>query len=87
MMNTALTKKAAANKGDSVKLFCKARGSPLPKFTWMFGSKTLSNVATQKYEIVYNNVSANAIFLNIHSASQYFSKIFEKKKRIYISKV
>ncbi|KAK0090227.1 hypothetical protein PV325_002297 [Microctonus aethiopoides] len=53
MTNTAITKKAAANVGDDVKLYCKARGSPLPKFIWSFGDKTiLQNASTEKYKII-----------------------------------
>ncbi|KAF7993108.1 hypothetical protein HCN44_005889 [Aphidius gifuensis] len=58
MINTELTKKAAANDGSSVKLYCKARGSPLPKFTWQYGEKTLlPNQTSNKYEISRQELS------------------------------
>lgn len=58
MMNTPLTRKAAANKGINVQLFCKARGSPLPRFTWIFNGKTLLPNATEdKYSITHSDVS------------------------------
>ncbi|XP_044576167.1 nephrin-like isoform X3 [Cotesia glomerata] len=56
--NNHLTRKAAANVGSEVKLHCRARGSPLPKFIWTFGDKTLSpNVTTDKYKIVRKELS------------------------------
>ncbi|XP_057323480.1 nephrin-like isoform X4 [Microplitis mediator] len=56
--NTHLTRKAAANVGSDVKLYCRARGSPLPKFIWTFGDKTLSpNVTTDKYKITRKELS------------------------------
>lgn len=58
MTNTPLTRKAAANKGINVQLFCKARGSPLPRFTWIFNGKTLLPNATEdKYSITHSDVS------------------------------
>ncbi|XP_063995244.1 nephrin isoform X2 [Diachasmimorpha longicaudata] len=58
MTNTAIMKKAAANTGSDVKLSCKARGSPLPKFVWYFGEKTLlPNMTSRKYEISRKEVS------------------------------
>lgn len=58
MTNSALMKKAAANTGADVKLYCKARGSPLPKFVWHFGDKTLlPNMTTHKYEIFTKEVN------------------------------
>lgn len=58
MTNTPLTRKAAANKGINVRLFCKARGSPLPHFTWIFNGKTLLPNATEdKYSITHSDVS------------------------------
>lgn len=56
--NNHLMRKAAANVGSEVKLHCRARGSPLPKFIWTFGDKTLSpNVTTDKYKIVRKEVN------------------------------
>ncbi|XP_034175874.1 sticks and stones isoform X1 [Osmia lignaria lignaria] len=58
MMNTPLTRRAAANKGINVQLFCKARGSPLPRFTWTFDGKTLlPNVTEHKYGITHTDLS------------------------------
>ncbi|XP_011068278.1 PREDICTED: nephrin-like isoform X1 [Acromyrmex echinatior] len=58
MTNTPLTRKAAANKGINVQLFCKARGSPLPHFTWIFNGKTLLPNATEdKYSITHSDLS------------------------------
>ncbi|XP_018304858.1 nephrin [Mycetomoellerius zeteki] len=58
MTNTPLTRKAAANKGINVRLFCKARGSPLPHFTWIFNGKTLLPNATEdKYSITHSDLS------------------------------
>ncbi|XP_029178858.1 nephrin-like isoform X3 [Nylanderia fulva] len=58
MTNTPLTRKAAANKGINVQLFCKARGSPLPRFTWIFNGKTLLPNATEnKYSITHSDLS------------------------------
>jgi len=58
MTNTPLTRKAAANKGISVHLYCKARGSPLPRFSWIFNRKTLSpNTTENKYSITHSDVS------------------------------
>lgn len=58
MTNTPLTRKAAANKGISVHLYCKARGSPLPRFSWVFNRKTLSpNTTENKYSITHSDVS------------------------------
>ncbi|EZA58762.1 Nephrin [Ooceraea biroi] len=58
MTNTPLTRKAAANKGINVQLFCKARGSPLPRFTWTFNGKTLLPNATEnKYSITHSDLS------------------------------
>lgn len=52
MSNTAITRKSAANVNSDVKLYCKARGSPLPKFVWTYGEKTLSpNTTSDKYKI------------------------------------
>ncbi|XP_017758682.1 PREDICTED: nephrin [Eufriesea mexicana] len=58
MLNTPLTRKAAANKGINVQLFCKARGSPLPRFSWTFNGKTLlPNVTEHKYNILHTDLS------------------------------
>lgn len=58
MTNTPLTRKAAANKGINVQLFCKARGSPLPRFSWIFNGKTLlPNTTVDKYSITHSDVS------------------------------
>ncbi|XP_015436524.1 PREDICTED: nephrin-like [Dufourea novaeangliae] len=58
MINTPLTRKAAANKGINVQLFCKARGSPLPRFSWTFAGKTLlPNVTEHKYSITHTDLS------------------------------
>ncbi|XP_076632643.1 sticks and stones isoform X2 [Colletes latitarsis] len=58
MMNTPLTRRAAANKGINVQLFCKARGSPLPRFAWTFNGKTLlPNVTENKYSITHTDLS------------------------------
>lgn len=58
MTNTPLTRKAAANKGINVQLFCKARGSPLPHFTWIFNGKTLLPNATEdKYSITHSDLT------------------------------
>ncbi|XP_076671541.1 sticks and stones isoform X2 [Andrena cerasifolii] len=58
MMNTPLTRRAAANKGINVQLFCKARGSPLPRFAWTFNGKTLlPNVTEHKYSITHTDLS------------------------------
>ncbi|XP_076242839.1 sticks and stones [Calliopsis andreniformis] len=58
MMNTPLTRRAAANKGINVHLFCKARGSPLPRFTWTFNGKTLlPNITDHKYSIAHTDLS------------------------------
>ncbi|XP_014296084.1 nephrin isoform X2 [Microplitis demolitor] len=56
--NNHLTRKAAANVGSDVKLYCRARGSPLPKFIWTFNDKTLSpNITTDKYKITRKELS------------------------------
>ncbi|KAG7187933.1 hypothetical protein KM043_013897 [Ampulex compressa] len=58
MMNTPLTRKAAANKGISVHLFCKARGSPLPRFSWTFNGKTLlPNITEHKYGVTQSDLT------------------------------
>lgn len=58
--NNHLTRKAAANVGSDVKLYCRARGSPLPKFIWTFNDKTLSpNITTDKYKITRKEVNKN----------------------------
>ncbi|XP_006564420.1 nephrin isoform X2 [Apis mellifera] len=58
MMNTPLTRRAAANKGANVQLLCKARGSPLPRFSWTFNGKTLlPNVTEHKYGITHTDLS------------------------------
>ncbi|XP_076375305.1 sticks and stones isoform X2 [Megalopta genalis] len=58
MMNTPLTRRAAANKGINVQLFCKARGSPLPRFSWSFNGKTLlPNVTEHKYSVTQTDLS------------------------------
>ncbi|CAK9828229.1 Nphs1 [Anthophora retusa] len=58
MMNTPLTRRAAANKGIKVQLFCKARGSPLPRFSWSFNGKNLlPNVTEHKYVITHTDLS------------------------------
>ncbi|XP_068966078.1 nephrin isoform X1 [Bombus flavifrons] len=58
MMNTPLTRRAAANKGINVHLYCKARGSPLPRFSWTFNGKTLlPNVTEHKYGITHTDLS------------------------------
>ncbi|XP_053999054.1 nephrin [Hylaeus anthracinus] len=58
MMNTPLTRRAAANKGINVQLFCKARGSPLPRFAWTFNGKTLlPNVTEHKYSVTHTDLS------------------------------
>ncbi|XP_026675533.1 nephrin-like isoform X2 [Ceratina calcarata] len=58
MMNTPLTRRAAANKGINVQLYCKARGSPLPRFSWAFDGKTLlPNVTEHKYGVSHTNLS------------------------------
>ncbi|XP_017790260.1 PREDICTED: nephrin [Habropoda laboriosa] len=58
MMNTPLTRRAAANKGINVQLFCKARGSPLPRFSWSFNGKNLlPNVTEHKYGIAHTDLS------------------------------
>ena len=58
MANSPLTRKAAANKGKNVQLFCKARGSPLPEFKWFFGGKALlPNLTDHKYGFTSSNVS------------------------------
>ena len=58
MANSPLTKKAAANKGINVQLFCKARGSPLPEFYWFFNGKALlPNITDHKYSFTSSNVS------------------------------
>ncbi|XP_015186948.1 PREDICTED: nephrin isoform X3 [Polistes dominula] len=58
MMNTPLTRKAAANKGISAPLYCKARGSPLPRFTWIFnGRSLLPNATENKYSITHSDLS------------------------------
>ncbi|XP_076647581.1 sticks and stones isoform X1 [Halictus rubicundus] len=58
MMNTPLTRRAAANKGINAQLYCKARGSPLPRFTWSFNGKTLLPNATEhKYSITHSDLS------------------------------
>ncbi|XP_034948910.1 nephrin-like isoform X2 [Chelonus insularis] len=56
--STPLMRKAAANVKDDVKLYCKARGSPLPKFTWTFGDKTIHpNATLDKYKITRKELS------------------------------
>ncbi|XP_058810158.1 nephrin isoform X2 [Phymastichus coffea] len=58
MANSHLTKKAAVNSGASAQLYCKARGSPLPQFTWVFNGKPiLSNMTDYKYKLTYMNLS------------------------------
>ncbi|XP_011311068.1 nephrin isoform X1 [Fopius arisanus] len=58
MTNTAIMRKAAANTGSDVKLHCKARGSPLPKFVWYFGEKLLlPNMTSQKHDVSRKEVS------------------------------
>ncbi|XP_043493047.1 nephrin isoform X1 [Polistes fuscatus] len=58
MMNTPLTRKAAANKGINAPLYCKARGSPLPRFTWIFnGRSLLPNATEHKYSITHSDLS------------------------------
>lgn len=60
--NTALTRKAAADRGASVELTCAARGSPMPKFTWHFAGKQLQpNRTDHKYSVVYNEVIISLI--------------------------
>ncbi|XP_012226439.1 nephrin isoform X3 [Linepithema humile] len=70
MTNTPLTRKAAANKGISVHLYCKARGSPLPRFSWIFNRKTLSpNTTENKYSITHSDLSElySETVLTIHN--------------------
>lgn len=58
MANSPLTKKAAVNNGANAQLYCKAKGSPLPHFSWLFNGKTiLPNVTDYKYSVTYTNVS------------------------------
>ncbi|XP_025601953.1 nephrin isoform X2 [Athalia rosae] len=58
MANSPLTKKAAANKGSSAQLSCKAQGSPLPRFTWLFnGKQLLTNRTDHKYDVTQTEVS------------------------------
>ncbi|XP_076762632.1 sticks and stones isoform X2 [Xylocopa sonorina] len=58
MMNTPLTRRAAAKKGIDMDLLCKARASPLPRFTWTFNGKTLlPNVTEHKYAISHTDLS------------------------------
>ncbi|XP_066587701.1 nephrin-like [Prorops nasuta] len=58
MVNTPLTRKAAANKGINVQLYCKARGSPLPRFSWSFNGKALlANATEQKYAMTLSDLS------------------------------
>ncbi|XP_012277554.1 nephrin isoform X2 [Orussus abietinus] len=58
MANVALTKKAAANRGANVQLHCKAQGSPLPRFTWLFEGRIISpNTSAHKYDIVQNEIT------------------------------
>lgn len=62
MENSPLTKKAAVNNGANAQLFCKAKGSPLPHFTWMFNGKTiLPNVTDYKYGLTYTNASISTL--------------------------
>ncbi|XP_015599513.1 nephrin isoform X4 [Cephus cinctus] len=58
MANPPLTRKAAANKGTNARLYCKAQGSPLPLFTWIFNGKTLlPNQTDQKYNVNHTEIS------------------------------
>uniref|UniRef100_A0ABD2WLG2 Nephrin n=1 Tax=Trichogramma kaykai TaxID=54128 RepID=A0ABD2WLG2_9HYME len=58
MANTPLTKKAAVNNGANAQLYCKARGSPLPHFTWVYNGKTIMpNRTENKYSLTYTNLS------------------------------
>lgn len=64
MANSHLTKKAAVNSGANAQLYCKARGSPLPQFTWVFNGKPiLPNMTDYKYKVAYTNVSLTKITL------------------------
>ncbi|OXU27526.1 hypothetical protein TSAR_002284, partial [Trichomalopsis sarcophagae] len=58
MANSPLTKKAAVNNGANAQLYCKAKGSPLPHFTWVFNGKTilpnLSELYSQSVLTVYH---------------------------------
>ncbi|XP_077276716.1 sticks and stones isoform X2 [Temnothorax americanus] len=78
MTNTPLTRKAAANKGINVQLFCKARGSPLPRFTWIFNGKTLLPNATEdKYSITHSDLSelySETMLTIYHVRSQDYGK-------------
>lgn len=90
MTNTPLTRKAAANKGINVQLFCKARGSPLPRFTWIFNGKTLLPNATEnKYSITHSDVShfiRRTYLLNNNFLYQYifFRALFDRSTSIVL---
>lgn len=74
MMNTPLTRRAAANKGANVQLLCKARGSPLPRFTWTFNGKTLlPNVTEHKYGITHTDVSFQYILQLLFTRFEFVS--------------
>lgn len=93
MTNTPLTRKAAANKGINVQLFCKARGSPLPRFTWIFNGKTLLPNATEnKYSITHSDVShfiRRTYLLNNNFLYQYifFRTLFDRSTGIVLRTV
>ncbi|XP_043477806.1 nephrin-like isoform X3 [Leptopilina heterotoma] len=58
MANSPLTRKAAAVRGVNAQLFCKARGSPLPEFSWFFNGKPLlPNLTEYKYGFTSSNLS------------------------------
>ncbi|XP_046619486.1 nephrin isoform X3 [Neodiprion virginianus] len=88
--SSPLTRKAAANKGAKVHLTCKARGSPMPKFTWIFsGRQLLPNRTDNKYDIVQTELtqlSAQSVMTIYHVSASDYGK-YECKARNKVGSV